>query len=362
MYRITTPMNIVIMAGGGGSRLWPLSRKDLPKQFLDLGTGKTLLEHTYDRAAQLTEKENIFIATTTQYREKIQQLLPNILSHNVFLEPERRETGPAFAAAAVQLTSLAQGDEPTLFLWADHVFTNEDELLRDLATMRSLIEKNPNRIVIIGHTPTTPETGFGYMKMGSKVDGLDDVFTIDSFKEKPDEETAKTYVLDGTYYWNIGYMCVTPKFLLQELQTYAPELHAEIQKYAEALQTDGSEAAATIYSAIPKIAIDYALNERTPNIIAVTGDYGWSDVGSWAVVKQLFGRDGDHVPHGHHIHVDSKNNYVYNATQKAVSLVGVEDTIVVVTENAVLITSSESSQKVKEVVQRLEQDDKKEYL
>lgn len=350
------------MAGGSGSRLWPLSRKDTPKQFLDLGTGKTLLEHTYDRAKKLSSEENIYIATTTQYQEKIQELLPAISSENIFLEPERRETGPAFGAAAVQLEQRGKGDEPTLFLWADHVFTNEQEIVNDLGTMRSLIEEDPNRVVIIGHTPTAPETGFGYMKMGEAVAGHDDVFTIDSFKEKPDEETAKTYVTDGSYYWNIGYMCVTPNFLLQELHAYAPELYASIQEYAKALQEEGLEAAAAIYKNIDKIAIDYALNERTPNIIAVTGDYGWSDVGSWAIVKKLFGTDGDHVPQGHHIHVDSNNNYVYNTTKKVVSVIGTSDTIVVVTDKAVLITNIDSSQKVKEVVQKLEEAGKGEYL
>lgn len=350
------------MAGGGGTRLWPLSRKDLPKQFLDLGTGKTLLEHTYDRAAAMVSAENIYIATTQEHKEKVQELLPSIPQSNVFLEPERRETGPAFAAAGVQLTQRTKGDEPTLFLWADHVFTNEEELLKDLQTMRSLIEEDPNRIVIIGHTPTAPETGFGYMKMGEKIEGHDDVFKIDSFKEKPDEETAKTYVTEGSYYWNIGYMCVTPNFLLQELHAYAPELYESIMQYAKALQEQGLEAAAGVYAAIPKIAIDYALNERTPNIVAVTGDYGWSDVGSWAIVKKLFGTDGDHVPQGHHVHVDSHNNYVYNTTRKVVSMIGIKDTIVVVTDKAVLVTDIESSQKVKEVVQKLEADDKKEYL
>ena len=350
------------MAGGGGTRLWPLSRKNLPKQFLDLGTGKTLLEHTYDRAAHLVSQENIYIATTQQYQKKIQELLPGISEHNVFLEPERRETGPAFAAAAVSLEQLRKGDEPTLFLWADHVFTNEEELLRDLSTMQKLIEENPNRIVIIGHTPTSPETGFGYMKMGKKIAGHDDVFTIDSFKEKPDEETAKGYVADGSYFWNIGYMCVTPNFLLQELQTYAPDLHTAITHYARVLKEHGGKEAAKIYGSIPKIAIDYALNERTPNIIAVTGDYGWSDVGSWAIVKELFGTDGDHVPHGHHVQVDSHNNYIYNATNHVVSMIGMKDTIVVVTEHATLITDIASSQKVKEVVQKLEESDKKEFL
>ncbi len=354
-------MNIVIMAGGGGTRLWPLSRKSLPKQFLDLGTGKTLLEHTYNRALRVTNADSIYIATTQEYREKIQSLFPFLPADHVFLEPERRETAPAFAAAATQLAQKGHEDTPTLFMWADHVFTNEDALLKDLAVMQRLIEEDSNRMAIIGHIPVTPETGFGYMKMGSPVPGYQNAFTIDSFKEKPDLETAKQYVADGSYYWNIGYVCVTPKFLLQELSVYAPELSAGIAEYAEALK-QGQEQAAAAYARLPKVAIDYALNEKTPHIVAVTGDYGWSDVGSWQVVKELFGTDGDHVPHGHHIYVDSENNYIYNATHKVVSLIGVSDAIVVVTDDAVLVTNADSSQKVKEVVQKLEQDNKHQYL
>lgn len=354
-------MNIVIMAGGGGTRLWPLSRKSLPKQFLDLGTGKTLLEHTYDRALHLTDAAQIYIATTKEYSKKIQQLFPELPADHMLLEPQRRETGPAFAAAATHLIQKRQQDTPTLFMWADHVFTNEENLLKDLATMQQLIQENSNRIAIIGHIPISPETGFGYMKMGKEIPGYSNAYEIESFKEKPDTATAKEYVLDGAYYWNIGYICVTPTFLLQELAQYAPELSKGIAVYTKALE-QGEEAAAKAYGLLPKIAIDYALNEKTKNIVAVTGDYGWSDVGNWAIVKELFGTDGDHMPHGHHIHVDSRNNYVYNATHKAVSLVGITDAIVVVTDDAVLVTNSESSQKVKEVVQKLEEHNKHEYL
>ncbi len=355
-------MNIVIMAGGGGSRLWPLSRKALPKQFLDLGTGKTLLAHAYDRALHMADPQHVYIATTQEYRTRIMELLPDVPEKNIFLEPERRETGPAFAAAAWQLREAGQGDAPTLFLWSDHVFTDEDRLFRDLNIMNELIERDPKRIVIFGHVPVAPKTGFGYMKMGEKLAGYENVYKIDSFKEKPDAATAQAYVEDGSYFWNIGYMCVTPAFLLKELQEYAPDLYDAIIRYGDALKTSGQEAADEVYRNIPKIAIDYALNERTPNIIAVTGDYGWSDVGSWAVVKQLFGINGDHVPHGHHVHIDSRNNYVYNATHKAVSLIGITDTAVVVTDDAVLIADIESSQKVKEVVQKLEEDGKDAYL
>ena len=349
------------MAGGGGTRLWPLSRKSLPKQFLDLGTGKTLIEHTYDRACRVAEKEDIYIATTKEYREKIKTLFPGISEDHIFLEPERRETGPAFAAAATQLVSQGQSEKPTLFLWADHVFTNEEPLIHDLIVMQELIEKDPARMAIIGHIPVSPETGFGYMHMGDKVEGYDNVFHVDSFKEKPDLPTAKEYVADGSYFWNIGYVCITPEFLLEQLALYSPELSEGMKEYATAL-VEGEDAAAAAYTKLPKIAIDYALNEKTPHIVAVTGDYGWSDVGSWAVVKKLFGTDGDHMPHGHHVHVDSNNNYVYNATDRVVSLIGLSDTIVVVTEDAVLVTDQNASQKVKDVVQNLEKNEKHQYL
>lgn len=354
-------MNIVIMAGGGGTRLWPLSRKSLPKQFLDLGTGKTLLEHTYDRALRITDAAHIYIATTKEYQEKIQSLFPYLGADHVFLEPERRETAPAFAAAATQLVQLGEEDAPTLFMWADHVFTNEDALLEDLAVMRSLIEADSKRIVIIGHTPVSPETGFGYMKMGASIPGYAHAFAVDAFKEKPDLDTAKQYVADGSYYWNIGYICVTPRFLLEELAIHAPDLSSGIAEYATALG-EGPTQAAAAYGRLPKVAIDYALNEKTKHIIAVTGDYGWSDVGSWQVVREIFGTDGDHMPHGHHVYVDSERNYIYNATHKAVSLIGISDAIVVVTDDAVLVTDASSSQKVKEVVQALEKDNKQEYL
>lgn len=355
-------MNIVIVAGGGGTRLWPLSKRSRPKQFLDLGTGKTLIEHTFDRALQLTDASNIYVATTQEHVDKTKEVLPSLALDHIFTEPERRETGPALAATAIQLVQQGKGDEPVLFLWADHVFTDEPSLVRDLQIMGELVEKDSNRIVIMGHVPVSPETGYGYMKMGEKIGNFEHVYKIDEFKEKPDLETAKSYVLAQTYFWNMGYICVTPNFFLRELAVHTPELVHGVKKFAEALQTGDAMASQSAYHALPKIAIDYALNEKTKHIIAVTGDYGWSDVGSWAVVKELFGVDGDHVPSGHHIHVDSDNNYIYNATHKAVSLIGIHNTVVVVTDDAVLISDIASSQKVKDVVNKIEENGKEEYL
>jgi mannose-1-phosphate guanylyltransferase len=355
-------MNVVIMAGGGGSRLWPLSRQHRPKQFLDLGSGKTLLEHAYHRAATLADSQRIYVATTEQYREQVRQLLPHMPADNMFYEPARRDTGPAFAAAAVALRRRDRQDEPTIFMWSDHIFTNESEFLADLKKIPRLVEEHPDAVIIIGHRPTSSETGLGYLEVGEVVGGYDDVFHVRAFKEKPDQKTAEQYLAAGNYFWNMAYVSLRPSFLLSELRKYEAKLVEGINQYDQAIVRGDAQRAAAIYQDLPSVSIDYALLERTPHIIAVTGDYGWSDVGNWAAVKDVFGTNGDHIPAGHHIHIDSQNNYVYNATDRAVSLIGMMDSIVVVTEDAVLVTNRQHSHKVKDVVQRLEEEGKEEFL
>lgn len=351
-------MNIVLMAGGSGTRLWPLSRASQPKQFLDLGTGKTLLEHTYRRARTMADPADIFIATTDQYAPKVRQLLPDIPAENMLLESARRDTAAAFAAVAIHLSLRKRSDQPTVFMWSDHVFTAEDEFVGDLKRLPRLVQNNPASLVIMGHVPTFPETGFGYIEAAASLPGEPDVFRVAAFKEKPDLATAEQYVAAGNYFWNMGYIGVIPDFLLAQLRLYQPALMRQLDKFAAALRANQPADAADAYNEVPKIAIDYALFEKATDILLITGDYGWSDVGNWDAVHEIFGKAGDHMPHGHHIHVDSHNNFIYNATGKAVSLIGLNNTIVVVTDDAILVTSKKSSHRVKEVVERLEKEEK----
>jgi mannose-1-phosphate guanylyltransferase len=162
-------MNIVIMAGGGGSRLWPLSRLKQPKQFLDLGSGKTLIQHAYDRARSLVKPDDIYVATVVEYKEKIKELLPDVPPEHIFCEPSRRDTGPAFAAAAIQLKQRGKHEDPTIFMWSDHMFTNEQEFMKDLHKIPCLIEQFPDAVVIAGHKAIFPETGVGYLEVGERV-------------------------------------------------------------------------------------------------------------------------------------------------------------------------------------------------
>lgn len=355
-------MNVVLMAGGGGTRLWPLSRQHQPKQFLKLDNGPTLLERAYARARQLVDAQEIYVATTKEYQAQAQALLPQMPVEHILLEPERRDTGPAFAAVAAHLLAAGKGDEPAVFMWADHIFTAEQQYLKDARVIEKLVKEYPHSIVIMGHVPTYPETGFGYIEVGEKLPGYERVFRVQQFKEKPDAATAEQYVTSGRHFWNMGYVSLTPQHLVEQLTQHEPALAKGLQEYQAALARHDTAAAEAIYSTLPKISIDYALLERASDILVVTGDYGWSDVGNWAAVQDIFGAQGDHVEQGHHVHVDAANNYIYSTTDTAISLIGMQDTIVVVTEDAVLVTKKDRAHRVKEVVARLEEEGKTKYL
>lgn len=355
-------MNIVLMAGGAGTRLWPLSRTATPKQFLKLDGKKTLLETAYDRARMITAPDHIYIATSKAYGPTIQGLLPDMPASHIFYEPQRRDTAPAFAAVAQQLIMRGEGRQPTVFMWSDHVFTSEQEYVEDVKKIPRVLAERPRSIVIAGHIPTFPETGFGYIELGSRLENFKDVYQVKTFKEKPDLATAEQYVASGKYVWNMGCVSATPDYIVEQLSKFEPDMMADISTFAAALMAEDENAAMAAYGQAKKISIDYALLERTSPIYVVTGDYGWNDVGNWATVHDVFGSNGDHDPHEKHIHVDSKNNYIYNDTNRAVSMIGMANTIVVVTEDAILITDKSKAHQVKEVVARLEESDKKQYL
>lgn len=355
-------MEIVIMAGGGGSRLWPLSRRQTPKQFLDLGSGQTLIEEAYARAQKLTDVAHIYVATNEQYRDAVKKFLPGIADDHVFYEPEKRDTTAAFAAIALRLEVLGRGDEPTIFMWSDHVFTNETEFLHDLRRVPEVLASHPDSVVILGHTPISAETGLGYIEAGEALPEHSDVFEVKAFKEKPDEATAQKYLEAGNYFWNLGYFSLRPSYLLEELARLNPELESPLKTFRAALQDGGEAAHSSAYKEFPKISIEYTFIEKTPRRLTITGDYGWSDIGNWATIQEIFGRTDLKKMGGPHIHVDSQNNYIYDATNRAVSLVGVKNTIVVITRDAILVTDRDHAHKVKQVVEKLEAEGKHEYL
>ena len=354
-------MNIVLMAGGGGTRLWPLSRISKPKQFIDLGHGHTLLQAAFKRALELTTIDHIYIATANQYESLIKEQLPDVKDSHIFYEPEKRDTTAAFATVALRLQQIEQGKTPTTFMWADHVFTNEEEFLTDLRTIPELIEQNPNNIIVVGHAPISPETALGYIETGDNISGHNNVFEVKCFKEKPDLQTAKKFLSAGNYFWNLGYFSLKPDYFIEELTRLNPDLTPIIKQFAQALRKTPNDTK-QVYHKFPKISIEYTLIEKTERRLAVTGDYGWTDVGYWTTVEEIFGQSGDHAPHGHHIHVNSKGNYIYNTTKKTVSLLGIKNSIIVVTDDAILITSKKDCGDIKKVIAELENTEKTDVL
>lgn len=354
-------MNIVLMAGGGGTRLWPLSRVKKPKQFIDLGHGKSLLQLAYGRAKSLTEVDNIYVATSRNYEDLVREQLPDVDEGNIFYEPEKRDTTAAFATVAIRLRKKGQGGVPTIFMWADHIFTNEEEFLGDLKAIPEIVESYPDHIVVVGHTAISPETALGYIEAGDRVPERDDVFAVNCFKEKPDLKTAEEFLAAGNYFWNMGYFSLKPDYFIEELLAINPDLEDAIKGYEKALDS-GEDEAREAYGGFPKVSIEYTLIEKTKRRLVITGDYGWIDVGYWTTVEKILGETGDYAPKGHHVHVNSDGNFVYNATDKTVSLLGVKDSIVVVTDDAVLVSSKENCGDIKSVIAELEESGREDVL
>lgn len=355
-------MNIVIMAGGGGTRLWPLSLRDNPKQFADLGTGKPLLVHAYNRAARVADPAHIYIATTAAYQDRIQSMLPQVPTDHVFLEPSRRDTTAAFVHTCLRLKAAGLGNEPTAFLWSDHIFTNEEKFIVDLQRISNVLAEYPDSLVIIGHAPLNANTTLGYFRVSDPLTSGGHIYSVAEFTEKPTKKKAEEFVAAGNYYWNLGYFSLRPDYLLTEIVHVSPELQAPITALEDAIKAKDESKIEAAFNDFPKKALEFTFVEKTKSIIAITGDYGWSDIGNWATVKEVLGVKGDHIAAGHHVHVDSENNYVYNTTDRAVSLIGMKDTIVVVTDKAVLVANENQSHKVKQAVERIEQEGKEEYL
>jgi len=346
-------MNIVLMAGGGGTRLWPLSRQATPKQFIDFGRNRTLIADAYQRACRLTSPERVYVAANQSHQAHIKRLLPDISSDRVWYEPEKRDTTAAFATVSIRLQAQGEGSTPVIFMWADHVFTKEDAFVSELRRIEQLLSQYPDHLVIMGHVPLAADTTLGYIEAGEKLPDETGIFRVTAFREKPAAGLAERFVLSGHHFWNLGYFSLRPEYLLSELLRLNPALAEPVAAFTAAVRSRDEAAANRAYHSFPQQALEYTVIEKTPRILVVTGDWGWSDVGNWAAVKKIFGAAGDHAPAGHHLHIESRNNYVYNATGTTVTMLGIEDTIVVVTEDAILITNSQHAARVKEVVQRL---------
>lgn len=362
----------VIMAGGSGTRFWPLSRKSCPKQFLNLtgtGGGRSLIQATADRLDQLLGNAGMIVVTAENQQHLVAKQLPEIA---ILSEPSARNTAACLAYAAA-LTLSKVGDLPMICVPADHMIWGEDELTRIYCDAIELAAKE-DVLITIGIKPTIPETGYGYVKKADSISK--DCFKVDRFVEKPDFELAQEYCRSGEFFWNSGMFIWRPSVLLAAFEKYLPQLAAGIKKIQALLSSDISEEekyvkVKEIYLQFESISIDYAIMEKADNVrMFISGDsIHWNDVGSWSswvdIEKNNFTAEGNFVD-ADAILIDTKNTAILSKTSiktsKLIAAVGLEDLIVVETDDAILICKRGKAQDVKKVVDILKEKSRDDLL
>ena len=338
----------VLLSGGSGTRLWPLSREAYPKQFLPLASDDTMLQATWKRVAAIADAAPIVVAGE-DHRFLVAEQLRQIGAPTpaIVLEPLGRNTAPAIAAAALQ--ALAGDDDPLLLvLPSDHV-VRDGEAFR-AAVRQAMPAAEAGALVTFGVVPDAPETGFGYIQ-AAPGDGVRKVLR---FVEKPDAATAQRYLDDGGYYWNSGMFLLRASRYLDELQRFRPDIVAAVRAAFDTAARDGDfiRLDKAAFAACPSDSIDYAVMEKTDAACVLPVDIGWNDVGSWSALWEVSEQDADgNAHHGDVVSIDSRNSYAY--ARRLVALVGVDDLVVVETDDAVLVARKDKVQQVKDVVARL---------
>ena len=346
-------MKIIILAGGSGTRLFPLSRKNYPKQFLKFNDNKSLFQKTIERSLLFANPQDLIIVTNKDYQFHIKNQLAELFNSltnkvsNIIFEPIKRNTAPAIALAAkFALEKLKVDENEVLFVFpSDHFISPEIKFAEYVNKAEILARKG--YIVTFGIRPTKPETGYGYIESDNVK--IENAYKVKKFHEKPDLETAKEYLAKGNYYWNSGMFAFTIKTIFEEFKKYAPEIYKilENKTFEELLEN---------FEKLPDISIDYAVMEKTDRAVVLPLDIGWSDVGSWDAVYDIMNKDQNgNVKVGEVIDIDTRNSLILS-NKRIISTIGIEDLIIVETDDVLLVAKKGESQKVREIVKILEKD------
>lgn len=336
-------MLVVIIAGGSGTRLWPLSQPTFPKHLLSLTGNSSLLQTTVARAGNLAKPEDIYIVSAASHIEHIYSQLPHIPKENIIIEPDRRGTAHCVIGALAHLKNTRKDDEQIIFMHADHHIANVQGFYNAIR-LGGRMAASERRIVLLGVQPTFPATGFGYIEKSTEI--ADRVFKVTCFKEKPDEETARTFVESGRYLWNMGYFIAPLSVFETEIQNYAPEIW---QRYQALVAAQGKESFNEIYLNFDTQQIDVAVNEKIPELLVVTDDFEWCDVGSYGDLHTIRSQDqNNNTISGQTVVMDTSNSLIENLTQIPLAVIGLDNVVVVATDKGLLVTNKKQSQKVGE--------------
>lgn len=364
-------LHAVIMAGGSGTRFWPESRANWPKQLLPLSGARSLIQDTVDRLATLVPPERILIVTAAQLVDAVRQQLPELPPQSVLGEPCKRDTAPCIGLAAFQISR--RDPEATLAVMpADHAILPTQALRDAIQCAAEVVEQQPGRIVTFGIKPTYAAESFGYIERGKPIASprlsggeVCDVFEVARFREKPPAAVAREYLAAGNFYWNSGIFVWKARTILAALEKHQPELFARLRTIADADGT--SEFQATFereFAAIRGISIDYAVMEHAHDVAVIEAPFTWDDVGSWQAMARLRGVDpeGNTIAAEKHIVVSTTGTILRSTDEHLIATVGLKDLIVVHTPDATLVASRHDEEAIRRVVKLLEERGWKEYL
>jgi mannose-1-phosphate guanylyltransferase len=344
------------MAGGIGSRFWPMSRTSYPKQFHDiLGTGYTLIQQTFERFLKVCPKENIYIVTNRLYRDLVKEQLSGITDEQILCEPARRNTAPCVAYANEKIR-LKNKEARIIVAPSDHLVLKESAFFKTIETALHQAEHTGN-LITLGIKPSRPDTGYGYIQFTEANDAVnEDVKKVKTFTEKPDIELAREFLKSGDFYWNSVIFVWTLSSITQAFEKHLPEVNELFAEASDSLNTEAEdEKIAAVYSVCESISLDYGIMEKASNVNVVLSDFGWSDLGTWGSLFTHIDKDRDHnaVVGSNVVLYKSHENMINVPDKKLVVIQGLDDYILVDTDDVLLLCPKEEEQRIKQIVNDL---------
>ncbi|MEZ5943760.1 MAG: mannose-1-phosphate guanylyltransferase [Planctomycetaceae bacterium] len=348
-------LHAVIMAGGSGTRFWPLSRKSVPKQFLSLGGDRSLIQQAFDRCQPWIPGERTWVVTNERLADLTSDHLPEVPASQILLEPCGRNTAPCIALAAMCLLKR-DPDATMLVMPADHVIGPAERFQAAVETASQLISDSPDSLVLFGVPPTYPSTGFGYIERADVIPGHSGAFQVQAFREKPNREIAEEYLRAGTFFWNCGIFVWRADQILEAIRTHEPEMAALADELKPHFGQDSwNTKLVELFPQMKSISIDFAVLERETDIAVVEAPFDWDDVGSWPALERLHSQDenGNTIV-GLHRGVDTRNTIVHSTADHVVATIGIEDCIVVHTSDATLVASRQDENAIRQLIELMQ--------
>ncbi len=357
-------LKIVIRAGGMGTRLWPKSRRNSPKQLAKLIGAKTMLQETVNRVGGFVKYSDIFISTNKKIAKEARKQVPKISSKNIIIEPDKRDTAAAIGLESIYIRKRFPG-AIIASLGSDHLIRSKKNFLKTLNSTYKLVCRNSKYLTCIAVYPTYPDTGYGYIKLDKVVDSEnhEELYKVNKFIEKPDLSNAKKFIKEGNYLWNGNMFMWKADVILNNYQKLLPAIYNKLQVIEKAIDTkDEKKVLENIYPKLPKISVDKGIMEKASNVAAISLEAGWSDIGDWSTLKDELVKGKNNLIEAKHIGIDTENTLIYGNKKKLIATIGVENLVIVDTDSALLICDKNRAQEVKKIVDKLEKNNEQRYL